>query len=555
MLEWVFASAPSGIALIEYDHHVGGTVVMANPALEKLTGYGAKELIGMPAFKLIPDADEETIVGRNELIAGKRSYWAGEVSVRRQDGQMRTMNLTISSLTRLEGSLVGIAHVSDVTDSQAQSDRIDFLADHDPLTGLPEAQHMERLLSEVVLAADGSDSPRALVFIDIDGLAFLNDRLGYDGGDQVILGVAALARAATGDTGTTVRIGANRFALLWPDMDAGETLNAASTLLHEVRRSVLVPTAEGSRTGGGVTVSAGVAVFGFGGEPVSPTRAMATADLALRKAKLGGRDCLVTMEVEDDPEGGSASADIRERVRLAVDADDLFSFEAQSIVDAPTGETIGHELLLRLDGGDGQTIMPAAFIPVAEATGLIRRLDRWVVRRAAAIAASGGIGGQGTKVWINISAQSLADERLAELVEDLLELYEIPADRLVLEVTEREGSLDFRDVGRMITRLREIGCSCAIDDFGSGYGGFDHLKEMAFDIIKIDGDFIEGLAHSPVDRAITSGIIAAAKAAGRSVVAEYVVDQQTLEILIEMGVDCVQGQLIGMPQPIYASGP
>ena len=100
--------------------------------------------------------------------------------------------------------------------------------------------------------------------------------------------------------------------------------------------------------------------------------------------------------------------------------------------------------------------------------------------------------------------------------------------------------------------LREVGCSCAIDDFGAGYGGFDHLKDMAFDIIKVDGRFIEGLAHSPVDRAITSGIVAAAKAAGRTVVAEFVTDKETLDILAGIEVDCVQGQLIGMPAPVVA---
>lgn len=552
MLEWVFAAAPSGISLIEYDRHAGGTVVMVNPEMVRLTGYEREELVGMPVYKLVPKISARALQERNELIAGKRKYWSGEVLLHRSDGARRNMNLTVSSLTRIEGSLVGIAHLSDITEENAREERLEFLSDHDPLTGLPDAQYMEKSLAEVAALAPRPGRPRALVFVDIDGLAFLNDRLGYDGGDQIIRGVASLAQEAGGDDGVTVRIGANRFAMLWPELDAGETLNSATNLLHEIRHSVLVPTRRGTHAGSGVTASAGVAIFGFGDDPVSASKVMATADQALRKAKRGGRDCLVTLEVDEGSGDVADITEIREQIRLAVDDDDLFRFDAQPIVDTATGKVTGHELLLRLGGAAGGVLMPESFIPIAETTGLIRRLDRWVIRRGIAIAAAGGVEGGGTRVWINISAQSLADERIVELVEEQLGARGVDPGRLVFEVTERENSVEFHDVSRIITRLREVGCSCAIDDFGAGYGGFDHLKDMAFDIIKVDGRFVEGLAHSPVDRAITSGIVAAAKAAGRSVVAEFVTDQETLDILTGIEVDCVQGQLIGMPRPLPA---
>lgn len=552
MLEWVFAAAPSGIALIEYDRHAGGEVVMVNPAMEELTGYDNETLAGMPVYKLVPKISAQALQERNELIAGKRKYWSGEVVLHRADGARRNMHLTVSSLTRIEGSLVGIAHLSDITEENAREERLEFLADHDPLTGLPDAQYMERSLAEVTGTAPRPGRPRALVFVDIDGLSYLNDRLGYDGGDQIIRGVASLVKEAGADDGVTVRIGANRFAMFWPDLDAGETLNSATNLLHSIRHSVLVPTREDNQAGRGVTASAGVAIFGFGHDGISASKVMATADQALRKAKQGGRDCLVTLEVDEGPGDVADVTEIREQVRLAVDDDGMFRFDAQPIVDTATGNVTGHELLLRLGEADGGILMPGSFIPIAEATGLIRRLDRWVIRHGIEIAANGGVMGEGTRVWINISAQSLADERIVELVEDQLELRDVDPGRLVFEVTERESSVEFRDVSRIITLLREVGCSCAIDDFGAGYGGFDHLKDMAFDIIKVDGRFIEGLAHSPVDRAITSGIVAAAKAAGRTVVAEFVTDKETLDILAGIEVDCVQGQLIGMPAPVVA---
>ena len=151
---------------------------------------------------------------------------------------------------------------------------------------------------------------------------------------------------------------------------------------------------------------------------------------------------------------------------------------------------------------------------------------------------------------MNMSAQSLADGQLAELIETELKRTGADPSRLVFEMTEREGHADFRGVGRLVSRLRETGCSCALDDFGAGYGGFRHLKEIPFDLIKIDGTFIEGLAQNEVDQAVVHSIVNTAKVAGRKTVAEFVSDQPGFDLLREWGVDYAQGFYLDEPVPI-----
>ena len=548
MVDWVFGAAPGGMAIVEYDHHVGGVLLFANPAMERLTGYSKEELEGMPVYQLIPEVSDEGANSRNEMIAGKRDFWADDIVLRTREGKTKTLRLTVSSLIRDEGNaLIGIAHAEDVTERREESSRLEFLAGHDSLTGLPGAQRMEHELLSFSHRLVIKSAPRALVVVDIDGFTYLNDRLGYDGGDTILRGMAELCEKATADGGLAVRIGGNRFSMFWPNLDAGKVVIKMSNLLQEVRGADFL---EGiSERGLTVTASAGIAII-EPGNVTSPSRVLATADQALRKAKQGGRDCLVTLDINRAPTGLAGLSEIRELISHGVDDDGTFFFEAQPIIEIDSGDTIGHELLLRARFADGTAVMPNEIIPVAEESGLIRRLDRWVVRQGIGLAARGGVDGKGGSIWMNMSAQSLVDGRLADLVDEQLKATGADPGLITFEMTEREGGSDFRGVGRLVTRLRESGCSCAIDDFGAGYGGFNHLKQIAFDVIKIDGSFVEELAHSDIDQAVVRSIVETAKVAGRRTVAEFVSDQAGLDLLKHWGVDYAQGYLLGRPVPL-----
>lgn len=549
MLDWVFGAAPSGMAVVEYDHLIGGRLVYANEALEILTGYPMEELIGMPAFNLIPEVSDEAEISRNELVAGKRTWWSDDVNLVTKGGDWKVIRLTVSSLIRVEDVLYGIASAEDVTERRQESSRLEFLAGHDGLTGLPGAQRMEEELLSFSHRLVAKSAPRALVVVDMDGFTYLNDRLGYDGGDQIIRSMASLIESVTSDGGLAVRVGGNRFAMFWPNLDAGKVVIKISNLLQQIRGDRFMAGLGESARGVTVTASAGIAIIEPGDVSV-PSKVLATADQALRKAKQGGRDCLVTLDINRAPTGLIGLSEVRELIARGINDEGTFYFDAQPIVEISSGKTVGHELLLRARFADGGLIMPDELIPVAEESGLIRRLDRWVVRKGIELAARGGVDGTGGSIWMNMSAQSLVDSRLADLVEEKLKLTGIDPSLLTFEMTEREGSSDFRGVGRLVTRLREAGCSCALDDFGSGYGGFNHLKQIAFDVIKVDGHFVEDLATSDIDQAVVRSIVQTAKVAGRRTVAEFVSDDAGYDLLREWGVDFAQGFFIAHPVPV-----
>lgn len=549
LLDWVFGAAPSGMAIVEYDQNIGGSIVFANPALEVLTGYSRSELEGMPAYRLIPRVSDQAANWRNELIEGTRSNWVDDVDMFTKDGEVRQVHLTISSILEADDSLVAVAHAVDVTDYREARSRLEFLAGHDALTGLPGAQRMERELRRFSRQIPDTIAPRALAVVDVDGFTFLNDRLGYDGGDQILKAVAGLMEEATEDGGLAVRVGGNRFALFWPEVNAGEVVVRITSLLQQVRSSGFLAGLGDFVHGLNVTASAGVAIVSPRNSAV-PSKVLAAADQALGKAKRGGRDCLVTIDMQSAPAPLAGLSEVRELVARGITGEGTFRFDGQPIIDFSTGETVGHELLLRASLADGTAVLPDQMIPLAEETGLIRRLDRWVVSQGIRLAAEGGVDGDGGSIWMNMSAQSLSDGQIAELIERELERTGADPSRIVFELTEREGHPDFGGVGRLVGRLRKAGCHCALDDFGAGYGGFRHLKEIPFDVIKIDGTFIERLAQSEVDQAVVHSIVNAAKVVGRKTVAEFVSDEPGYDLLREWGVDYAQGYYLEAPVPV-----
>ncbi|MGA7396406.1 MAG: diguanylate cyclase, partial [Solirubrobacterales bacterium] len=337
MLEWIFGSAPGGMAIVEYSQHLGGILAFANEALAGLTGYTREELVGMPAFKLIPEVSDEAESSRNELVAGKRTWWSDDVNLRTRHGEWKVVRLTVSSLMKSEGALFGIAHAEDVTEQRRESSRLEFLAGHDALTGLPGAQRMEEELLRFSHRQVIGDSSRALAVVDLDGLAYLNDRLGFAGGDQVIRAMASLVESMTADNGVAVRIGANRFALFWPDLDAGTVVIRTNSLLQQIRSDDFLLNLGEAARGVAFTASAGIAIV-ESGDSCPPSEILATADQALRKAKQGGRDCLVTVDIDRAPTGLIGLSETRELIAHGISDEGVFHFAAQPILDAATNE-------------------------------------------------------------------------------------------------------------------------------------------------------------------------------------------------------------------------
>ena len=235
-----------------------------------------------------------------------------------------------------------------------------------------------------------------------------------------------------------------------------------------------------------------------------------------------------------------------EEIRLAFEQD-RFELHAQPIIDLASGETVQRELLIRMRDRAGELIAPAAFLPVAERHGAIRDIDRWVLARGVDLAA------RGINVEINISAASIGDPGLvADIERELLRTGADPS-RLVFEITETALIEETAVAVTLAERLRHLGCRFALDDFGSGYGGFHYLKHLPMDFLKIDREFVRDAGSSDADQHVIRAIVGLARGFGLQTIAEGVEDQQTLDLLRELGVDHAQGFHIGRPAQVEAA--
>jgi EAL domain-containing protein (putative c-di-GMP-specific phosphodiesterase class I) len=239
------------------------------------------------------------------------------------------------------------------------------------------------------------------------------------------------------------------------------------------------------------------------------------------------------------------------RLRRALDRD-LFVVHYQPIVCLQDGSVAHHEALVRLaDETAAPPVPPGRFLPAAERYGLIREIDRFVLDTVAELLAAGSPGGgqDGPRIAINLSALSLTDATMLTSIERALERHAVAPSRLVFELTETAAITDMHRARAFCAGVRTLGCAVALDDFGAGFGSFQYLKQLPFDYLKIDGDFVRSLPSSPKDQLVVQALVGLAQGMGTHTIAEYVGDRDTLELLRRFGVDYAQGFQIGRPHP------
>jgi len=446
---------------------------------------------------------------------------------------------------RVAGESVGrVWSFRDITERRRFESELQHLADHDALTGLFNRRRFEQELDrEVALANRYGDVGAALV-LDLDNFKYVNDTMGHAAGDQLILDVAGALRKRLRDTDTMARLGGDEFAVILPRTDTADAHRVASDLLHAVRE---LDSFAGGRTIS-VTTSIGVAVFGE--EQVTGQEVLATADIAMYEAKNSGRDRVCAL---DNTTGGAARQAARtswiERIRSALD-EDRFVLQAQPIMNVATEEVSQHELLLRMVSDTGEIVPPAAFLSTAERFGLVQSIDRWVVQNAIRLMDEQLRLGRRLRLEVNVSGNSVDDPELLSLVQKELAASSVDPDDLILEITETAVISNMDEARRFAETLSRVGCRFALDDFGTGFGSYYYLKHLPLHYIKIDGDFIRNLAHSPTDQLMVRAMVQVAQGLGMKTVAEFVEDAETVEFLRAYGVDFAQGYHIGRPAPV-----
>jgi diguanylate cyclase (GGDEF)-like protein len=510
-----------------------GTILYANPALERMLGYGAGELDGRSARLLgglPPDGD-----------------WSGEVPCVTRAGTPVWCRANVSTFEHSEHGTLWVTVLADITERKRHEAELERLVNRDPLTGLLNRRRFEEELVAQIARAQRYGARAALLALDLDNFKFVNDSLGHAAGDELIVRVADLLGRRLRHSDVVARLGGDEFAVLLPEASAADALRVAEALLASLR----------SEAGAGlprrVTASIGIALV----EPHTESTAQAVlmaADIAMYDAKEEGGDQVAVYDhrrprhtkMED-------RLDWAERIRQAVD-EDRFVLHAQRLLSLSDDERPRFELLVRLQETDGTLVAAGSFLPTAERFGLVVDIDCWVVRRAIALLAAQQRAGVDVSLAVNLSARSVVDPRVAAVIER--ELAQSGADPrgLVLEIPERAAIENLEHAQRFAERVGALGCELALDDFGAGFASFASLKHLDFDLVKIDGEFIADLAGDRTNQLVVRAVADMARELGKRTVAEFVGDEQTLGMLRDHGIDYAQGYHIGRPVALEEVG-
>jgi diguanylate cyclase (GGDEF)-like protein len=416
-----------------------------------------------------------------------------------------------------------------------------YIADHDSLTGLLDRRRFRSELDQYVSFTARYGGQGAVMIIDIDGLKGVNDLLGHHAGDNLIRQIAGIMRERVRATDIVARLSGDEFAVLMPQTDTAGALQ-----LGEDLRAQVADNASPAPDAANVTISVGITMFDSKRE-VGAETVLVAADQAMYRAKEEGRNQIALFQDPDEPNrkprrGQTTSARIRDAL-----TQDRLSLHTQPIRSLASGGIERYELLLRMTGDNGQLLPAASFIEIAERAGMIQELDRWVVSRALELLAGREKAGKPVSLHVNLSGASITDLSVLEFIERRLDEGGADPSRFTFEITETAKVHDYDAAAGFADRLTEFGCQVAIDDYGAGFGPFHYLKQIPFDVIKIDGSFVREMPQSDADQLTVQAIVQIAHGLGKVTIAEYVQDDVTTRMLREYGVDMAQGYHLGRP--------
>ncbi len=535
-------SAPDAMVIVDWHGHIE----LANAQAERVFGVPRSEMLGQSIGDLIPPRFR----GRHRDRQDRCLEEAGdgpvrmvvELHARRSDGSEFPVEISMSPLDTGQRVLVANA-IRDITERKHDEKQLQYLADYDALTGVLNRRNFEDHLAGEIAAGRGG----TMLLIDIDGLKDVNDTLGHSAGDEVVRTVGTLIteRAREGDV--VARLGGDEFGVMLhgASEDGGRVFG--TDLLERTRDHGMVTGGQRVR----LSVSVGVACFSGG----SAEDAMLAADLALYKAKEGGRNQIVAYASGDDEIAErKARASWSQRIRTALDEGLLVAYR-QPIMSLVNREVTQYELLVRMLDEEGNPVPPGAFLPAAERTGMILEIDRLMVSRAIDLIEESEAGGDPIVYEVNLSARSLVDPDLPGFIAERVKSAGIDPSLLVFEITETAAIANMGQAREFADALRSLGCQFALDDFGAGFASFYYIKHLPLDILKIDGDFIVSLADNPIDQLVVRHLAEIAQALGMKTIAEFVENEPTLDLLAEYDVDYAQGYHIGRPEPVDTAAP
>lgn len=529
--------AREGIMITDPD----ATILTVNRAFSEITGYAPEEAIGRNCRLLQSKRHDQTFYGKlwQTLLATGR--WSGEIWNQRKNGEIYPQILNIGAIYDQDASLshfVAVFH--DITEIKRQEEQIVHQAYHDSLTGLPNRRLAHDRIEVSIAHVKRGGTKLAVLFLDLDNFKNVNDTLGHEWGDKLLLHVANRLVATVREEDTVARLGGDEFLILVAAIAGREMV---VDLVNRVLRCFASP----FNVGGNdlyITASIGVAFYpDDGNDPGVLTK---HADIAMYQAKSRGKNryCLFSADLS---ERIAYLRQLENNLRQAV-AKREFTVLFQPKLDPYTNTVTGGEALVRWRQDDGNLVPPNEFIPLAEETGLIVPLGELVLEAACQLLRTLAVMGLSQlTIAVNLSPLQFVQANLVERILAILARYSIPGDRLELEITETAMMTNLSKTVATLNQLVEAGIAIAIDDFGTGYSSLSYLKRFPIRTLKIDRSFIRDLPNDPSDSQLVSTIILMARNLGIGVVAEGVETIEQLEWLKQCGCEQIQGYVYSRP--------
>lgn len=544
-----FEDSGIGMVLVAIEDGKLGEIVAANEAFAAITGLSPAQLQGMDPTPFVHEGElPASLEDLAQLLDGSRSIARREVRLLTAAGEEVWAAMTGSVVRDLEGKPnYLVVQAQDVSERRHFESQLQYLADHDPLTGLFNRRRVEEELERELAGAMRFKAGGAVLVLDLDHFKLVNDTLGHAVGDELIAGVSQVLQRRLRSSDVIGRMGGDEFAIVLPRVSAEQACEVGSSLLDDLRKSPEVSKVQGK---GRVTASVGVALFAGQAPGAGAQDLLAQADIAMYDAKEAGRDRLTIFDPGSPRhERTQARVDWLQRIEDALEHD-RFVLHAQPIFALDGDRRQRFELLLRMVSSDGELVPPGAFLEIAERSDLAQRIDRWVIGRAVEMLAEQERRDRDVCFEINISGGSIGDPETCDYIAATLAREKIEPSRLIFEVTETAAIVNVGRAKEFAERMQEIGCAFALDDFGAGFASFYYLKHLSFDLLKIDGEFIRNLPSSRTDQLVVQSVVEIARGLGKRTVAEFVGNEETIELLRSYGVDFAQGFYLGLPRPL-----
>lgn len=540
-----------GDAVITTD--ANGSINYLNPLAEQMTGWAFDKAKGksiIDVFYLTRDsgANNHNLYVQKAIHSEQPLTMINQSKLRNINGEEIAVDFSVTPIKDKTEKRIGTALTfRNMNQEHELRNQLSYQASHDSLTGLINRYEFEKRLEELINASIEDDSVHALFYLDLDEFKVVNDTCGHVAGDELLRQLSSLLQNQVRSHDTIARLGGDEFGILLSDCRSSKAFKLATKILHAIQDFHFVWEDKTFKVG------ASIGVVEINCHSKNIANVMGIADTACYSAKDNGRNRVHVAEQHDlEIESRRGEMQWVSKITHALENNN-FELYYQSIVPLKQHEHTDSaiELLLRMKDDEGQLILPGAFIPAAERYGLMAQLDRWVITQTFSwIAENQQLTNSLYKFSINLSGQSFSEEHFLDFVKTRLQDFDIDATKICFEITETAAISNLMKATEFISELKALGCSFALDDFGSGFSSFAYLKNLPVDFIKIDGMFVRDIDKDSIDQEMVRSITNIARAMGKQTIAEFVENDAIKKILEGFGVDYIQGYGVSKPQSL-----